>query len=128
MDQTTQHSSRAEVLAFPHITRKEEQMLQTFLDNMSQGVVMFDSQMQLIFCNQRYVEMYGLSAEVAQPGCSLRELIEHRVASGSFAGDPAEYIAGLTETLAGGGTMHQPLTLADGRAFSVVTQPLANNR
>ena len=74
MDQTTQQSSHAEVLAFPHITRKEEQMLHTVLDNMSQGVVMFDSQMQLIFCNQRYVEMYGLSADVAQPGCSLREL------------------------------------------------------
>ncbi|HWC93962.1 MAG TPA: EAL domain-containing protein [Pseudolabrys sp.] len=125
MDQTTQQSSRAEVLAFPHITRKEEQMLQTVLDNMSQGVVMFDSQMQLIFCNQRYVEMYGLSADVAQPGCPLRELIEHRVASGSFAGDPVEYIAGLTETLAAGGTMQQTVTLADGRAFSVVNKPIA---
>ena len=125
MDQTTQQSSRAEVLAFPHITRKEEQMLQTVLDNMSQGVVMFDSQMQLIFCNQRYVEMYGLSADVAQPGCPLRELIEHRVASGSFAGDPIEYIAGLTETLAAGETMQQTVTLADGRAFSVVNKPIA---
>jgi diguanylate cyclase (GGDEF)-like protein len=125
MDQTTQQSSRAEVLAFPHITRKEEQMLQTVLNNMSQGVVMFDSQMQLIFCNQRYVEMYGLSADVAQPGCSLRELIEHRVASGSFAGDPVEYIAGLTETLAAGETMQQTVTLADGRAFSVVNKPIA---
>ena len=125
MDQTTQQSSHADVLAFPHITRKEEQMLHTVLNNMSQGVVMFDSQMQLIFCNQRYVEMYGLSADVAQPGCSLRELIEHRVASGSFAGDPVEYIAGLTETLAGGDTMQQTLTLADGRAFSVVNKPIA---
>ena len=125
MDQTTQQSSHADVLAFPHITRKEEQMLHTVLNNMSQGVVMFDSQMQLIFCNQRYVEMYGLSADVAQPGCSLRELIEHRVASGSFAGDPVEYIAGLTETLAGGETMQQTLTLADGRAFSVVNKPIA---
>ncbi len=125
MDQTTQQSSHADVLAFPHITRKEEQMLHTVLNNMSQGVVMFDSQMQLIFCNQRYVEMYGLSADVAQPGCSLRELIEHRVASGSFAGDPVEYIAGLTETLAGGDTMQQTVTLADGRAFSVVNKPIA---
>jgi diguanylate cyclase (GGDEF)-like protein len=125
MDQSTQQSSHAGVLAFPHITRKEEQMLQTVLNNMSQGVVMFDSQMQLIFCNQRYVEMYGLSADVAQPGCSLRELIEHRVASGSFAGDPVEYIAGLTETLDGGETMQQTVTLADGRAFSVVNKPIA---
>ena len=125
MDQTTQQSSHADVLAFPHITRKEEQMLQTVLNNMSQGVVMFDSEMQLIFCNQRYVEMYGLSADVARPGCSLRELIEHRVASGSFAGDPVEYIAGLTETLAAGETMHQTVTLADGRAFSVVNKPIA---
>ena len=38
------------------------------LDNMSQGLVMFDSSARLVVCNQRYLEMYGLSPEIVRPG------------------------------------------------------------
>ncbi len=62
MDQPKQHSLRADILAFPHMTRKDEKLLQTVLNNMSQGVLMFDSETRLIFCNQRYLELYGLSS------------------------------------------------------------------
>gem|GEM_PF-5545793 len=61
MDQSKQQPSSAEILTFPHMSRKDEQLLQTVLNNMSQGVLMFDSQTRLIFCNQRYIELYGLS-------------------------------------------------------------------
>src|SRR4029077_19996667 len=44
MDQPRQQSSRADILTFPHMTRKDEQLLQTVLNNMSQGVLMFDSE------------------------------------------------------------------------------------
>ena len=62
MDQSKYHSARADILAFPHMSRKDEQLLQTVLNNMSQGVLMFDQETRLIFCNQRYIELYGLSA------------------------------------------------------------------
>ncbi|MGC1705898.1 MAG: PAS-domain containing protein, partial [Pseudolabrys sp.] len=38
--------------------------MQTVLNNMSQGVLMFDSETRLIFCNQRYIELYALSPEI----------------------------------------------------------------
>ncbi len=125
MDQPKQHSSRADILNFPHMSRKDEQLLRTVLNNMSQGVLMFDSETRLIFCNQRYIELYGLSSEIVKPGCHLRELLKHRIELGSFSGDPDEYVARLAEGIAEGKTFNHIVNLPDGRAFSVVNKPVA---
>jgi PAS domain-containing protein len=90
MDKPKQHARLADILNFPHMSRKEEQLLQTVLNNMSQGVLMFDSETRLIFCNQRYIELYALSPEIVRPDCSLRDLLRHRIERGSFSGDPDE--------------------------------------
>src|SRR5690349_8672048 len=125
MDLSKSHASGADILAFPHISRKEELLLQTVLNNMSQGVLMFDSETHLIFCNRRYVELYGLSPEIVKPGCLLRDLLVHRIDVGSFAGDIDEYIARLKEGIAEEKTFNQVANLPDGRAFSVVNKPLS---
>ena len=124
MDQSKYHSARADILAFPHMSRKDEQLLQTVLNNMSQGVLMFDQETRLIFCNQRYIELYGLSPEVVKSGCLLRDLLEHRMELGSFSGDVDEYISRLKDGISEGKTFNQVVNLPDGRAFSVVNKPL----
>jgi PAS domain-containing protein len=53
----------------------QQLLLDTVLNNMSQGVLMFDPDTRMVFCNQRYIEMYGLSDAVVQPGCTLRDLL-----------------------------------------------------
>ncbi|HEY6023048.1 MAG TPA: EAL domain-containing protein [Pseudolabrys sp.] len=125
MDQTKQQSLRADILAFPHMTRKDEKLLQTVLNNMSQGVLMFDSETRLIFCNQRYLELYGLSPDVVKSGSYLRDLLDHRIELGTFTGDPEEYTARLAEGIADGKTFSHIVNLPDGRAFSVVNKPIA---
>jgi diguanylate cyclase (GGDEF)-like protein/PAS domain S-box-containing protein len=124
MDQSKHQSLRADILAFPHMTRKDEKLLQTVLNNMSQGVLMFDSETRLIFCNQRYLELYGLSPEVVKSGCHLRDLLQHRIELGSFTGDPDEYAARLRDGIADGKTFNHIVNLPDGRAFSVVNKPI----
>ncbi|HUL87961.1 MAG TPA: EAL domain-containing protein [Pseudolabrys sp.] len=124
MDHTKQQPSRADILTFPHMTRKDEQLLQTVLNNMSQGVLMFDSETRLTFCNQRYVELYGLSSDIVKPGCHLRDLLQHRIDLGNFSGDPDEYVARLKNGIADGKTFNQIVNLPDGRAFSVVNKPI----
>src|SRR5262249_29406426 len=124
MDQPRQQSSRADILAFPHITRKDEQLLQTVLNNMLQGVLMFDSETRLTFCNQRYIELYGLSPQIVKPGCHLRDLLQHRIELGSFADDPDQYLASLKDGTAEGKTLNQNRHLPDGRACSVVNKPI----
>src|SRR5262249_25188103 len=63
------------------------------LNNMSEGLCMFDASTRLILCNVRYIEMYGLTPELARPGVSLRELLDQRRRAGTFTGDPDQYIA-----------------------------------
>ena len=125
MDLNRQHPSAGDILLFPHMTRKDDQILQTVLSNMSHGVVMFDSEMRVIFCNQRYIELYGLSPDIAKLGCRLRDLLNQRIRTGTFRDDVDDYIARLTENIAEGKTANHTVNLPDGRAFSVISKPIA---
>ena len=125
MDHNTEQS-RADILSFPQTSRTDEALLHTVLNNMSQGVLTFDSQTRLIFCNRRYAEMYGLPPEVARPGRHLRDLLAQRAQSGTFCEDPDEYIARLKDSIAEGATFTHVVTLPDGRSFSVVSKPIAD--
>jgi len=124
MDKTKKPSSHADILSFPQMTRKDEQLLRTVLNNMSQGVLMFDSETRLIFCNKRYIELYELSPDVVKPGCVLRDLLRHRTELGTFSGDVEEYVARLSAGIDEGKTFSQIVNLPDGRAFSVVNKPI----
>jgi diguanylate cyclase (GGDEF)-like protein len=136
MDATIrQPAPAASVVAFPGSRPRaalnmragtdQQLLLDTVVNNMSQGVLMFDVEARLVFCNQRYIEMYGLSPEVVTPGCSLHDLLEHRAAVGAFAGSPAEYIIDLLEDVAGGKPSHSVVKSVDGRVFSIVRNPIA---
>src|SRR5262249_58165691 len=52
--------------------REKDAHLTTALNNMAQGLVMFDSQKRLIVHNSRYIEMYGLSPEIVKSGCTKK--------------------------------------------------------
>ena len=87
---------------------------------------MFDADAKLVFCNRRYIEMYGLSPDLAQPGCALLDLLNHRLQARTFSGNPAEYIAALMTKIAEGNTFIDVVASGDGRAFSIVNKPLAD--
>ena len=102
-------------------------LLDAALNNMIQGVNMFDAQARLVLFNERYMQMYRLSPDVVKPGCTIRGLVEHRIAQGTFfAADPEQYIAELTAALQ---TDRNPsrkvLELSDGRVIAVLNQPMA---
>ncbi|MCC8954577.1 EAL domain-containing protein [Bradyrhizobium sp. Pear77] len=75
---------------------EKSQHLDTAINTMTQGLLLFDASARLVICNQRYIDMFGLSPDVARPGCHLRDLILHRQALGSFVGDVDEYCARFT--------------------------------
>jgi diguanylate cyclase (GGDEF)-like protein len=125
MEHVDQQTPDAEIISFPQISRIDDQLLATVLNNMSQGVLLFDSETRLIFCNSRYVEMYGLLPENVRPGRYLRDLLVQRIQTETFRDDPDEYIVRLREGIAAGETFSHTVTLPDGRAFSVVNKPIA---
>jgi methyl-accepting chemotaxis protein len=85
---------------------------------------MFDASARLVLCNERYVELYGLPPDVAKPGVSLRELLEHRLRSGAFAGDPDEYVADMQRRLKDGQILQDVRERPGGIFISVSSRPM----
>jgi diguanylate cyclase (GGDEF)-like protein len=116
--------SFAGALADRRLKEKGQQMA-TAVNNMSQGLVMFDATERLVMCNDRYLEMYGLSPEDAKPGSTLQEIIRNRVATGTLARDPDEYRAELLEAISDGEITKWIVEGPDGRAIAVTNKPMS---
>jgi diguanylate cyclase (GGDEF)-like protein len=95
-------------------------------NNMSQGLLMFNAEGRLVICNKRYLEMYNLSPEQARPGATVRDLLDLRIANGTFVGDPEEYQATMWQSLAQGKTVSQILEVPDGRIIAMQRRPMDN--
>ena len=65
------------------------------LNNMSQGLLLFDSNKRIAVVNRKYIEMYGLSSDVVKPGLKFSDLLRHRKETGSFHGDVDQYCADI---------------------------------
>ena len=104
----------------------EKHRLDTALNNMTQGLVLYDASARIVTCNRRYIDMYNLSTEVVKPGCHFFDLIRHRKETGSFAGDVDEFCSTIIRNVAQGKVTHKVMESADGRAFQIVNKPLAH--
>ncbi len=111
-------------LALIHRLRLHNRRIRAALDNMAQGLCMFDSNERLVVCNRRYQELYGLTRDIAKPGRSLSSLLEFRIANGSFARDPDEYRRELLAAMQQGETRSNEIKSANGRIISVINQPM----
>ena len=95
------------------------------LNNIVQGVMMFDANARLIVCNQRYLDMYGLSRDIVKPGATLEEIVKHRTAVGGFEIQSAEqYVSDFFAAIGRGTAFSRTSNLRDGRIIHVVTQPI----
>jgi diguanylate cyclase (GGDEF)-like protein/PAS domain S-box-containing protein len=106
--------------------RDRNKLFETALNNMSQGLCMFDADANLVVCNDRYIEMYGLSRDVVVPGANLRAILQHRKECGNFAGDPEVYVKELYATVAKGDVQTQLVQSGDGRTVSIVNRAMPN--
>src|ERR1700694_2235474 len=68
--------------------------------------------------------MYGLSAAVVKPGCTFREIIAYRKATGSLVGDDKEFYARVVRSVGLKNSM--VIETPDGRSIQVVNEPLAD--
>jgi len=96
------------------------------LNNMSQGLVLFDSNKRIAVVNRKYIELYGLSPDVVKPGLSFSDLLHHRKETGSFHGDVETYCADVDATLAQGKTKSLIVEVPGGRSILLVHQPTAD--
>ncbi len=97
--------------------------LDAALNNMIQGLCMFDAQNRLLVWNERYRAMYNIDPKHIWRGCTIRDLLDARIAAGTFPLDPARYDADLRAAVTRGNTFVVNVELNDGRIIDVVNQP-----
>jgi methyl-accepting chemotaxis protein len=103
---------------------RKRYLLALALNNMTQGVVMFDMSGRLVVCNDQYLEMYGLSPSIVKPGAALIDIIKERNKTGSLQRDPAQYCSELMENMAAGKIVRFVTESPEGRAISVVNRAI----
>jgi diguanylate cyclase (GGDEF)-like protein/PAS domain S-box-containing protein len=108
-----------------HGHRQHRLQLDTALNHMSQGLCMFDHASRLVLCNRCYLEMYRLSPEVVKPGCTLRQIVDHRRETGSLQEDPDQYCEQIAARIAEGTAHSQLVESPDGRVVLVTNHPVA---
>src|SRR5215510_2177504 len=94
------------------------------INNMTQGVILFDAYERVLVCNDRYIEMYGLSPDIVKPGCTLIDLINNRITTGSLNIDAENYRAEILVAVTQGQAMNRIVETPDGRAISVINRPV----
>ncbi|HEY3891619.1 MAG TPA: EAL domain-containing protein [Bradyrhizobium sp.] len=102
----------------------EKERLDTAINNMTQGLLLYDSDARIVLCNQRYLDMYELSPDLVRPGLHFRDLIAYRKRIGSFKGDVDEYCSKVLRNVAQRKATHSIVETADGRAIEIGNQPL----
>ncbi|KRQ04887.1 bifunctional diguanylate cyclase/phosphodiesterase [Bradyrhizobium manausense] len=103
----------------------ERRRLDTALNNMSQGLILYDADGYIVTCNRRYADMFGLSHDVIKPGCHILDAMRHRKERAAFEGDVEAFYAEVMSVVTEGTVSKRTHQLTDGRAFQVINTPLA---
>jgi PAS domain S-box-containing protein len=104
----------------------QKQRLDIAVNNMTQGLLLFDSSHRLVLYNKRYLEILGGSPDIVKSGCTIRDLVMHRAENGSFKGDVDEYCSILLKRIAQGKIFKTIFGTKDERSIQVAYQPLAD--
>ena len=102
----------------------ERRQLSIAVNNIPQGLVLYDASARIIICNQPYLDMFGLSPDVAKPGCTMQRLIAHRKETGSFDGDVDAFCNAIIQTVSLGKATRQLTEAPGGRAIEIINRPL----
>ena len=101
---------------------RQQVVLDTALQNMSQGLCMFDADGKIQLFNERYAAMLGRT-DIPLTGRLLVDVLREEQAKGQWQGDAGEFFARLVVDAREGRTTSQVVTRF-GRSIRVVNQPM----
>ncbi len=110
------------------VGKGEGALLRMVINNMTQGVVLIDANERVLVCNDRYVDMYGMSRDVVKAGCTLTDLIKNRIATGSLNIDVEKYRAEILDAVRHEHGMSRIVETPDGRVVAVVNRSIEGGR
>ncbi len=108
------------------LTRTSDQF-DIALNNMIQGLCMFDADQRLILCNRQYLEMYGFSPDVVKPGMHLSDIMRYSISLGNYRDEDAQAALQARhdpDRLKKRTTIKQ--FLGDSRVMAVMNEPMPN--
>src|SRR5262245_40272418 len=88
--------AQAETLAARNDVERAYRMTQSMLDNMTDGVSLFDKDFRWRFSNKHHRDLHGYTSEIAYPGVSGYDLIRHLINRGEY-GDVSDVDAKANE-------------------------------
>ena len=103
---------------------KRNALMTVALNNMSQGLCMFDKNERLVICNQRYIEIYQLTPEISAPGVTIVDMLKYRAANGTFLPDPDKYRRELVSSMKAGKILTSEVKSAGGRTIAVINRAM----
>ena len=119
------HEDITEQVAAKRVIEKQTLQLDVALENMSQGLSMFDAKLRLIVCNKRYAELYGFPDDLTKPGTPLRAILECHIAAGNVQEDPENFLMRRLSEASNNRSYQIINRLRDGRLVSVIHRPMA---
>jgi diguanylate cyclase (GGDEF)-like protein/PAS domain S-box-containing protein len=107
--------------------RQSNLRLDAALDNMSQGLCLFDAENRLEVVNRRFFEIFGLSRDRVVPGISFREILELSAARRNHDGTTAsQVLSDQAEVISRQKSGTHYYELSDGRIIASVYSPTSN--
>lgn len=98
----------------------ERQRLDIALNNMAQGLILYDASERVVTCNPQFTDMLGMSPQVVKPGATFREVMAHRVATSSDNLDFDRYRTSFLRKIADGATASTVVSMPDGRSIQLI--------
>jgi diguanylate cyclase (GGDEF)-like protein len=97
------------------------------INNMPQGLCMFDKDRRLIVSNRLYATMYRIPPEEIRPGMTLEEIVALRMAHGNEpkVGDDG-YLQRRIDLVVNNRDDGDVVVLKDGRVIAIMHHPMAN--
>ncbi len=118
--------AHAEVAAARADVERTRNLMQTVLDNMNDGVALWDRDFRWQFSNKPDIQARGLTPDIAYPGVSGYDLVRHQTERGAFG--PYEDIEQKVEEVVAGilkpGGNRYERSSPDGRHREISIKPL----
>jgi len=104
-------------------------ILRSSIDALGEAFVLFDPQDRLVFCNERYKQIYPLAAPIIEPGRTFEEIIRYGAERGEYADAVGRVDAWVQQRLVQHLLSNQDVVqkLANGKVLRIVEQQTPDN-
>src|SRR3954470_5476308 len=121
-------TAKAEAAAAHRDVEQTREMLQTIIENMTDGVSLFDKDFRWQFSNRSHMQTMGYAPDMVRTGMSVETLIRLHAARGEYGppDDIEALVKGSLERVTAPGGAHYERRMQNGRFIEFRFQPLSD--